>query len=131
MEPITLILTALAAGAASGATAVASEAIKDGYDGLRTLVQRKITGNADAEHALTKYEAKPDVWEAPLKDELIQAQADQDEEIIRAAQQVLTLVNPQQAALGKYSVQITGNVQGFVQGDHAHVTQTFTNRPTD
>jgi hypothetical protein len=38
-------------------------------------------------------------------------------------------VNPQQAASGKYNVQITGKVQGYVQGDHANVTMNFNSDP--
>ena len=131
MDPITLILTALAAGAAAGAQNTVSEAIKGAYRGLKTLVQRKFAGKPDAELVLAKYEEKPEVWEEPLKDALIEAATDQDEEIIKAAQKLMVLVNPQQAATGKYSVQITGNVQGFVQGDNAQVTMTFNDKPPE
>ena len=55
----------------------------------------------------------------------MQEHIDQDQEIIEAAKKVMTLVQPQQAALGKYNVQITGNVQGFAQGDYQHVEMTF------
>ena len=40
MDPITLIVTALAAGAASGAAEAASAAVKDAYAGLKALVAR-------------------------------------------------------------------------------------------
>ena len=53
-----------------------------------------------------------------------QETADQDEAIVRQAQQVLKLVNPQQASQGKYNVQI-GEGKGIVIGDNAQVTQTF------
>lgn len=129
MDVITLILTALTAGAVAGAQATAGEAIKDAYHGLKVLIQRKLTSKPEAEIALAKYEDKPKVWEAPLKEALTEANVDKDEEIIRAAQKLMTLVNPQQAAMGKYNVQITGNVQGFVQGDNAHVEMNFGSTP--
>jgi hypothetical protein len=35
------------------------------------------------------------------------------------------LVDPQQAATGKYNVQIAGNVQGLAQGDYQRVEMNF------
>jgi len=131
MDVMTLILTALTTGAALVAKATASEAIKDAYKGLKARLQRKFTGKPDAELVLAKHEAKPEVWEAPLKDALTEAAAHQDEEVIQAAQKLMALVNPQQAATGKYNVQITGNVQGFVQGDNAKVDMTFGGKPKE
>src|SRR5438874_1944793 len=106
MNPIDLILAALGAGALASIQATASDAIKDSYNGLKALILRRFATNTDAAATLAKYEKKPEVWKGPLEDELIQSGVDQDETIIKAAQQFMTLVNPQQAATGKYSVQI-------------------------
>lgn len=126
MEPTTtLILAALAFGARE----VASEAIKDSYKGLKGLIQRRFAGNQEAETALATYEQDPDIGEGRLKELLAQTGANTEEEIIRASQMLLTHVNPQQAASGKYNVQITGEIQGYVQGDNANVTMTFNNDP--
>jgi hypothetical protein len=126
MEPATaLILTALAFGARE----VASEAIKDSYKKLKELIQRKFAGNQEAETALAIYERDPDAGEGRLKKLLSQSGANTEEEIIQASQRLLVHVNPQQAASGKYNVQITGKVQGYVQGDHANVTMNFNNDP--
>jgi hypothetical protein len=127
MNPIDLILAALATGALASIQATASEAIKDSYNGLKGLILRRFAANTDAAATLTKYEKKPEVWKAPFEDELRQAGADQDETIVKAAQHLMMLVNPQQAATGKYSVQITGNVQGYAQGDNQQVTMNFGN----
>jgi len=122
MEPVTeLILTALAFGGRE----VASEAIKDSYKKLKELVQRRFAGNQDAETALATYETDPAAWEARLKEFLAQTGANKEVEIIEASQKLIIHVNPQQAASGKYNVQITGKVQGYVQGDHANVTMNF------
>lgn len=129
MDPITLILTALAAGGAALAKGTLGEAGKEAYKGLKALIKRRFADKPEAETALVKYEDKPNVWEVPLKDALVETTTGRDEEIIMAAQQVMASVNPQQAAMGKYNVQITGDVQGFVQGDHAEVTMKFDNRP--
>lgn len=124
MEPTSLILAALVAGAAAAAKDTASQAIKDAYAGLKALVQKRFADKPEAETALVQHEKKPDVWKEPLKDALTETGANQDEEIIRQAQQVMKLVNPQQASQGKYNIQI-GEGKGIVIGDNAQVTQTF------
>jgi uncharacterized small protein (DUF1192 family) len=130
-DAINLIMTALSLGVASGLKDAATDTVKDGIHRLKALLQRKAAGRSEASVALAKYEEKPDVWEAPLRDELIHIGADRDEEILEAAKHLLTLVNPQQAAMGKYNVQITGPVQGFVQGDEAKVDMKFGGLPPD
>ncbi len=131
MDPITLILTALGAVVAAGGQAAVSEAAKDAYTVLKTRIQQKITGKSSAELALAEHETDPTTWEAPLKKALLQAQVDLDNNIIEAAQKVMALVQPQQAAMGKYNVQITGNVQGYAQGDYQQVTMHFENTPKE
>lgn len=124
MEPTTtLILAALAFGARE----VASEMIKDSYGALKGLVQRRFAGNEKAETALALYERDPVAGEVELKELLGETGANLDAEIIKASQALLVQINPQQAASGKYNVQITGKVQGYVQGDHANVTMNFNN----
>lgn len=125
MDPLTLILAALAAGAAAGAQDTAGEAVKEAYQGLKGLLQRRFSDNRDAERALLKHESKPQVWEAPLREELAQIAADRDEEVVEAAQRLMTLVQPQQIGTGnKFNIQM-GSVQGSVVGDHANVDMTF------
>ncbi|SRR6266487_5202119 len=131
MDPITLILTALTAGVAASAKDTASTAIKDSYNGLKALIQRKFAGKPAAEMALKEHEKKPDVWKAPLEEGLKETETDQDLEIIAAAQKLMTLVQPQQAAMGKYNVQITGNVQGYAQGDYQQVRMNFGDAPKE
>jgi len=129
MDPITLIITALTAGIVAGTQDTAKDAVKEAYSGLKALLQRKFAGKPSAEVALTEHENDPETWEAPLKKALVQTQVDQDQDIITAAQKLMAQVNPQQAAIGKYNVQITGNVQGFAQGDYHHVNMNFGNQP--
>jgi hypothetical protein len=131
MNPIDLILAALATGALTSIQATASEAIKDSYKGLKRLILQRFAANTDAAATLTKYEKQPEVWKAPLENELRQAGADQDETIVKAAQHLMILVYPQQAITGKFSVQITGNIQGYAQGDNQNVTMNFGNEPKE
>lgn len=59
MDPITLIVTALAAGAALGLKDSASAAVQDAYAGLKALVRKRLAGRQDAELVLARYEQAP------------------------------------------------------------------------
>ena len=124
MDPVTVIVSALVAGAAAGAKDTASQAVKDAYNGLKTLIQKRFSGKPEAEMALAQHEKKPEVWEAPLKDALADTGVDKDQAILQSAEKLLKLVQPQQVGMGKYSVQI-GEAQGVVVGDQAQVEMTF------
>ncbi len=124
MDPVSIMLAALAAGAAAAAKDTASQVIKDAYTGLKVLIQRRFANKPQAEMALTEYEKDEDTWRKPLQKSLVETGTDQDEMIVHQAQQVLKLVNPQQTAQGKYNVQIAEG-KGIVIGDHAQVNQTF------
>ncbi len=125
MEPITVILSALAAGALAGAQSSASDAVKDAYQGLKSLIQHKLSGKPEAELALVKHEEKPEIWKAPLTDALVESGIDKDDEIIKMAQQLIMLLNSQKETTGKFTMQTSGNIQGVVQGDGNQVTMTF------
>ena len=126
MDAVNLIEAALAAGAIG----MANEAGKQAYQSLKALVQRQFAGKSDAELVLVKHEKKPSTWQEPLKEILVETGTDKEEEIIEAAQKLMSLVNPQQAAMSKYNTQINGNVQGLVQSDYTTVTMTFNDKPT-
>ncbi len=124
MEPISLIVGALTAGAARE---VGKSAVKDTYNGLKQLIINRFIQkkNDTGETALEKFESKPEVWEKPLKDALVESEANTDEQIIRAAQKLMGLIEPKQAAMGKFNVQAK-NIQGMVQADKIDtLTQNF------
>ncbi len=124
MEPTTLIISALAAGAAAALKETASQAVKDAYAGLKALVQKRFAGRPEAETALSQHEKKPEVWKAPLKEALAETGAAEDEALVQAAHKLLKLVQPQQVGAGKYNVQID-EAKGVVIGDQAQVEMTF------
>jgi len=124
MDPIRFLLAALAAGAAAATKDTASQAMKDAYAGLKALVKKRFEKKPQAEMALAEYEKDPDTWHKPLQKSLVETEADRDEAIVRQAELLLKLVNPQQASQGKYNVQI-GDGKGIVIGDNPQVTQTF------
>lgn len=124
MDPISLILAALVAGAAKTAGGVA----QDAYDGLKALIKRKFEGQgkSDAVTILDKYEQKPEKTKLLLEDELTEIGADKDEEIVKLAQQLMEQLNPQAAAEGKFNVQISGGtVQGLTQQNTGTINQNF------
>ena len=85
MEPISLIIEALVTGAAKAA----GDTAPDVYNGLKALIKRKFAGEPKAEMVLAEYEQDSETYEAPLKKKLKEAGADKDEEIIKAARDLL------------------------------------------
>src|SRR6266568_5757493 len=123
MELVTLIESALAAGAAASAKDTASQAIKDSYNGLKVLLLRKFADKPKGKEILIDHEEDPDTYEKPLKRALAEAHVEDDPAISEAARRLMTLVQPQQIGIGKYHVQNTGPIQGQVIGDRNQVTQ--------
>jgi hypothetical protein len=89
VDPLSLIVAALAAGAAAAAKDTASAAIKDAYHGLKGLIQRKLAASPAAAVVLAEHEKDPDTYDAPLKKKLAEAAADQDAAILQAARALL------------------------------------------
>jgi hypothetical protein len=131
VEPVSLIVNALISGAATALKDTASQALKDAYRSLKHLLTRGLEGSKGAQVALERFETKPDVWRRTLQDELVRTGAAQDEQIIQAAETLMTLLDPRGARMGKYNIQITGPAQGIVIGDHARVTQSFGSSSTE
>jgi hypothetical protein len=128
MDPIALIVTALAAGAALGVQDTASAMVKDAYASLKALVIRRLGGAPSAKLVLAKHEQAPETWQAPLMAELAQAGADGDGELIAAAKALLDLAGEAGGA-GKYTVEVRG-AQGVQIGDHNRQDNVF-NAPAD
>ena len=120
MEPVSLILSALAAGAAKAA----GDAAPDAYKALRELIKRKFASKPQAEMVLEEHEKDPETYEVPLKKKLVEADVDKDEEIIKKAQELLKQAFPQEAVQGKYNInaeQIKGIV-GDISGGNVNQT---------
>ena len=129
MDPITLIVTALAAGAALGVQDTASAMIKDAYASLKALVTKRLGGGPGAELVIAKHEGAPETWQAPLMAELAESGADGDRDLIVAAQALLDLVGDAGGRAGKYTVDVRG-AQGVQIGDHNRQDNVF-NAPAD
>jgi hypothetical protein len=91
MEPITIIVTALVAGAAAGLKPTAEQAVKDAYGALKNLIRHKY-GQAAA--SVEHLEAAPDskARRAVVEEDLGKANAGQDAELLKQAQAILEAV---------------------------------------
>ena len=87
MDPVTLIVTAVALGASAGLTEAASTAVRDAYAGLKTL----LTGR---QVDVSGVERKPDsaAQRAALREDLTDAAGATDDEVLAAAQRVTDAV---------------------------------------
>jgi hypothetical protein len=115
MEPLTLILTALAAGAAAAAKDTAAQAVKDGYKALKDLILSRWAGRPEAQTALAQHEQKPDVGKGPVADAVTSTGLDKDQLVISTAKALVEVLKAQpggeqliQAATGSYIAQAAG-----------------------
>jgi len=89
MDPVSVVVTALVAGAAAGLKPAAEQAVKDAYAGLKTLIQRKWQ-----QVSVGQLEANPTsvARQAVVKEDLAQANAADDRDLLTAADKVLDAV---------------------------------------
>ena len=131
MDPVTLIITALAAGVSQGAVAALSDDLKDAvakaYAKLRGLARKRVAATPDGERALDRYETAPDTWRPVLTAELTASKAADDAELVAAAKALMELVDQAGARQGKYNITVTGG-QGVQIGEGNTQTNTFYNR---
>ncbi len=132
MDPITTaIVAALAAGAVGGLTETSKTAITDAYNKLKDLLTKKFGVKSNVVQAVNQLEARPESAgrKETLQEEMTVVNAEQDDELLAAARHVLTLVQPQQAGLGKFTIQNNAPVQGQNTGDYNIITQRFGDLP--
>jgi hypothetical protein len=133
MDPVTLIVTALVAGAAKAAGKTAEQIVSDAYNGLKNLIKSKFGHDSTLASAVNVLEAKPDSADLQglVKNQLEASKAAEDPEIKSAAQQLYDLVKAQpggaelvnQIATGNYIAQASG-------GSTATVTISGQQAPT-
>ena len=90
MDPISVVVTALAAGAAAGLKPAAEQAITDAYAGLKGLIQRKW-----AQVSLGQLEANPasEARRSVVKEDIVQTDAAKDQELLAMADTLLEMVS--------------------------------------
>jgi hypothetical protein len=88
----TAILAAIAAGATAGITDTAKKATGDAYAGLKALLVRKLDAGSEPVEAISKLERKPASagWKESVAEELARSEANEDQELVAAAEVVLS-----------------------------------------
>jgi RIP homotypic interaction motif len=131
MDPLSLIVAALVAGASAGAKDVVAGGVKDAYQALRSLLTRKLgtheaaTAGISPDALLEAHARDVDTWQGPLTAAIIAAGADRDEEVLAAAKALLERTDPEGSVHGKYTVDARG-AQGVQIGDHGTMTVNVT-----
>ena len=128
MDPVSMLVSALTTGAIMALQDTAGTAIKDAYQGLVNLVGKRFANNPKATAALEGSREDPETWQKPLEKSLRESNVAEDQEVLALAQKLLQLTQSQKSA-PKYNVKVSGNVKGFVQGDHATVSMSFDEKP--
>lgn len=97
MEPITMIVAALAAGAAAGLKPMAEKAVKDAYAGVKALIQRKY-----AEVDLKPLERKPEseAKRESVREDLADTKAGEDPELLEKVNTLLSALESQAPEAG-------------------------------
>lgn len=121
MDPIAIILAALAGGAAALSKTILSEAGKDLYSNLKARLQKKLTRSPQGQIALAEYEKDPKTWELPLKKSLLQVGAEQDKDILDISRQLLRITQIK-GGKRKFNI-INSTISGQVNTGDAFVEQ--------
>ena len=89
MDPVSIIVMALVSGAAAALKPTTEQVIKDAYNGIKALIQRKFT-----QVNVTPLEEKPasKARQAVVQEDLESAGAGQDEELLRQAKALLDTI---------------------------------------
>lgn len=91
LDPITLIVAAVATGAAAGTGDVVKQAITDAYAALKRRISNDY-GVVDAEVLSVESEPEEDLRRQLLAKQLTKVGAGEDEQLVAAAQELLNLV---------------------------------------
>jgi len=89
MDPITVLLSALSL-AGTALKPLVDEAVKDGYTGLKELIIRKFAGKEpQLPQVLEQHEKHPELYKPTVETVLRQVEADQDQELMDKATDLL------------------------------------------
>ena len=110
MDPI--ITTAIVAALAN----LSKDVIKDSYDALKAGLKKKFGEKSDLVVAVDNLEKKPDseARKATVQEEVEIAKVNDDPEILKLAQELLKQLSPEEAAAGKYKINVAGDIKGIV-----------------
>ena len=104
MDPVSLIVAALVAGAARSAEGVAEQSLKDAYAGLKGLLRRFFQDKPAAEMVLEEHEKDPAAYEAPLEKVLQESGAAKDDQVLAQAKKLLAIAEPNRTPGDSYNI---------------------------
>jgi hypothetical protein len=121
MDAVTLIVTALAAGVASGNDEASSE-VQGAYRCLKVLARGRFAGHPYGQLVLSRHEAHPETWETQLAKELSAAGAANDCDLVASAQVLMSLVDEAGSQAKRYVVGVRGPQDAQVHDRQSLVT---------
>lgn len=133
MEPISMIVGALVAGASTAIKDTASQAVKDAYQGLKDLLIQHWISKKEEDAKAKEIEAKvfidnlesdPAGFKKPLEKKLSEIMPIPDEALIEKAQKFDELLKQAGLSTG-YNVSMGNNNQGIQTGDGNTQNNTF------
>jgi hypothetical protein len=124
VDPVNLLVTALATGSARGVGETATTAVKDAYARLKELVAARFSGDQSRELVLAQHEKQPEVWRAQLTQAVSDSGAATDPAIIDVARQLLELLDAVGTQSDKYAVDLR-DARGVQVGDRNTQVNTF------
>jgi len=104
MDPITLIVTALSAGAVATRRGAPPDALPEAHRELLTLARERLRGRPNGGMVLRQHAEDPARWSRPLAKALAAEGASGDAGLIAAAQAVLRLTDAPGYGRGKYAL---------------------------
>lgn len=116
MDPITVIVTALVAGAAAGGADAASMAVRDAYTGIRDRI-RVLASGSDTDVAIEANEAAPGSNVNQVREVLAREGVAGDEQLQITATELLSLLPTEAADEARARVDVRG-AQGVQLGNY-------------
>lgn len=112
------ITTAIVAAITAGVSTVGEQAVVDAYAKLKDLLKKKFGAKSEVVSAVKGVETKPDssARREVLKEEVAAVKANQDPEMLQAAQMLLKVIKAKpggdqiiKTAIGDQNIQISGD----------------------
>ncbi len=112
------IIAALSVGAIGGVTEMSKTAITDAYKKLKDLLVSKFGAKSKVVTAVAEIEEEPESkgQQLTLQEQIIKVNADQEQELVQAAQMLLQEIRRQpegeqriQSIVGNYNAQVYGS----------------------
>jgi len=112
MDPVSLVVAALVAGAAAGLKDQAQSAVRDAYQVLKRLILERHQVDVEPLERKPESAAKQD----SLREDLADAEVGQDGEVLAAAQRLVDTVREHDAAAARaVGVNLEDVAAGFIQ----------------